>query len=247
MKVRPDYEGSQKFRAGRAAFEAASVFEGSWAIVDDGPWSVALRFRTRNNRPVLAEVRVYPTEAGHSPGFWSNSVTAVPDGGLPAKLLKDLALGRLRNQALALMADPHDVTWGEDAYDYYEAVIAAGVSVDQGEEAPRPGRRPLSPEKLALTSYYYVESLRLGIGSIHREISKRLPKHSHQIPDWEGTPSETTIRSWIYKARERGFLREAPEPGGKGGSLTRRALAVLFRLGIKLELPTAKPTKENRQ
>jgi hypothetical protein len=40
-------------------------------------------------------------------------------------------------------------------------------------------------------------------------------------------PSESTLRRWVFKARETGLLSEAPAPGHAGGQLTDRARRIL--------------------
>ncbi len=205
---------------------------------DEGEWVVGLHFVAQDGHVRLAEVKIFPDE-GRSPerarGRWSGSAETVSDLGVPAALVKNLTLGRMENQVRAALADPKHPAWGpnHDPYPGSEPPdnwlewddLTARVGVDTHDTASkrRPGRPPLSDERLAVVAYYYVQALSRSL-KIHRHIEGQMREGTEHLP----------VAQWISRAREREFLTRPPKPGQRGGNLTPKAIAILTHLGYTL-------------
>jgi hypothetical protein len=192
-----------------------------WAEIDFGPWRVGLRLQHRNGQPVLTELRVYTAEPDALPGQWTANVESVPEAGLRPDLVWNLALGGLRDQAIQRLVDPDDPAW-EDGWpesweNWYDIAQYAGIDAHADADVPgKPGRQPLSDELLAEVADHYVTALLIG---------KPTTKYIQEKMD-----PYAPVGSWVRKARERGFLTEAPKQGQRGGRLTPKTRAVLKRM-----------------
>jgi hypothetical protein len=211
-------------------------------------WTIALRFVVRDNYPLLAEVRFFPSEESPSKianGEWSGDPNAVPDLGLPATVVKNIALFDLETQVRAALAKWRHPAWGdsnlpsedgEPPESYQEWSDTADRSeIDTTDTAPRRkrGRPAMSDEKLAFVAYHYVQALRMG-EPVHRYIEDQMKKGDEHLP----------IAQWIKKARERGFLTATPKPGQRGGDITQKTLDVLKRIGFPDEQHTGETAQE---
>jgi hypothetical protein len=194
-----------------------------------------LRFVILDGHPILAETRIFPDEGpshDQTRGRWSGEAEAVPEHGLPASVVKNLALGGMEDQVRAALAHHKDPAWGEtfpadadgppDSYlEWSEITETMGVNADDTTKRRGPGRRPLPDELLAKVAYYYDEALRLNLKA-HRHIEEHMRTGDESLP----------VAQWIKKARERGFLTSTPKPGQRGGTITSNAKAVLRDIGF---------------
>jgi hypothetical protein len=200
-----------------------------WAEFNDGSWRIGLRFQSRNGQPVLTEVRIFPAESDSRPGRWSGDVAIIDAGGLRPALVKSLAVGALRNQAIQRLTDPGDSFWVNDwpvpAENWFDVAFYAGIEAHAAADVPeRPGRKPLSDKQLALVARYYTQAMQSGAKSSHKYVREQMEqRHGEYL-------SATTISGRIHKARERGFLTPVEKKGMKGGSLTKRARDVLQKI-----------------
>src|SRR5262245_12111115 len=71
----------------------------------DATWIVAYRLVSQSGAPVVAEMRIFPTETakGRPAGSWSADVLGVhacaPPGGIPAELLRQVSVTAYRSAA----------------------------------------------------------------------------------------------------------------------------------------------------
>lgn len=204
---------------GHDAFDPSPV--PVWAETDIGTWRIGLRFLHRNGQPVLTEVRVYPAEPDRLPGQWSASIDAVEAGGLRPDTVKNLAIGRLRDQAIQRLTDPDDPAWDdgwpESWENWYDIAHYAGIDAHAEADVPgRPGRQPLSDELLAEVADHYVTALRLR-KSTTKYIQEKMGPY---VP----------VSGWVKKARVRGFLTAAPGMGQRGGHRTPKTKTLLKKM-----------------
>jgi hypothetical protein len=198
----------------------ADLISPAWVEFDLDTWTVGLLFQSRSGRPVLTELRVYPTESHRRPGQRTQNVEGVPEGGLTPRVIKDLPVGRLRNQALQALTDPHHPAWENNWpnrwENWYDVAHYAGIDAGAEPDIPkRQGRPTLSKEQLALVASYYVEALAKGAKTTNH-VSARLRQDGEHL-------SVGAVVGRIHKARVRGFLTEATKTGQKGGMLTAKA------------------------
>jgi hypothetical protein len=178
---------------------------------------------------VLTEFRVFPATSDAKPGCWFGDVSAVEQGGLRPKLIKDLAIGRLRDQAIQYLTDPADPVW-EDNWpnaweNWFDIAGYAGIDAFAEADVPvRPGRRPISNEELALIARYYTQAQRVEARNIHEYIQDQMKRRHDEYM------SIGTIAGRIHKARKRGFLTAAKKKGARGGNLTQKSRDLLRRI-----------------
>jgi hypothetical protein len=223
--------------------------ESTWVVgappgSDSTDWIVGLRFVVREHYAVLAEVRFFPNEDTphkQARGEWSGNPEAVPALGLPATVVKDIALGTMETQARAALADRNYPVWEEDhspthdnaepPEDYWEWSDRTNTT-----QRRKRGRPPLPDDLLAKVAYYYEEALRNGYKT-HRHIESKMRTGNERPP----------AAQWIKKARERGFLTPTPKSGQRGGSITQKALDVLERIGFLDHQNTTDPEQEGNE
>jgi hypothetical protein len=211
-----------------------------WAIGnvpgdDQAEWAVGLRFVIRDGYPLLAEQRLFPkggTPFERSRGRWSVEAAAVPALGLPASLVKNLAIGGMEEQVRAALADYKDPAWGDSRdvgpegeppnswFEWFEAKDVMGIDTDDTTQRRKRGRKPLTDEHLAEVAYHYVEAIRSN-KKAHLYIEIQMKKKGDKRPP---------AAQWIKKARERGFLTSTPKPGQRGGTITPKAIAILTEI-----------------
>ncbi len=205
----------------------------------DDEWTVAYRLVPQDGRPIVAEVRIFPTEPavpGWPRGEWSAQLKGVeakaPPGGLTARKLRTVGL------KADVLAAEKVLNWiGSEEYrDKYihdvgrdpgPGPFAPGGYVEQlgftrprrtrhagSRERSKPGRKPTPPTVLALIARDYVKALSTG-----RPIA-----HIAQQRGW----LRSQVRSYVNRARVRGFLFPAKiKQGQAAGQLTTLALEVL--------------------
>ena len=212
--------------SGQGAFDSSPT--SVWAETDFGSWRVDLRLQHRNGHPVLSEIRVFPAEAGAPPGQWSGDVTNVDEGGLRPALVKNLAVGALRDQAIQRLTDPDDSFWVDGwpipQENWFDIAHYAGIEAHADADVPvRPGRQPISDEQLAFIARYYTEAQRTGAKAHEYVRSQMESRHGEFL-------SAGTIAGRVHKARKRGFLTSTEKQGKRGGSLTQKARDLLRRI-----------------
>lgn len=213
--------------SGHGAFDSSP--SSVWAEFDIESWRVNLRLQGRNGHPVLSEVRIFPAETDAPPGRWSGDVTSVDAGGLRPDLVKNVAIGALRNQAIQRLTDPDDPSWingwPNPHENWYDTAFYSGIEANADADVPtRPGRQAISDEELALTARYYTEAQGTAAKSA-------LEYTRIQMEDRHGVfLSKGTVGGRIHKARRRGFLTPAEKQGKGGGTLTPRARDVLQKI-----------------
>ena len=211
-----------------------------WAIGsppedESSAWLIGLHFAIIDGYAVLVEQRTFPKEKDTaSLAEWSGDTNSIPDGGLEASVVKNLALRRMENQVRAALKDYEEDTWGggpytfqtdgepPEAYSEWSALTGrVGIDTTDTSQRRKSGRKPLSDELLAFVAYYYKEAGLNGF-KVHRYVAKMMRTDDKPRP-----PAD----QWIKKARERGLLEPAPKQGRPGGEMTDKATDVLKQIG----------------
>lgn len=198
-----------------------------WAEFRSEEMVIALRLQAnREEEPVLTELRIFPwhDEADRDAGSWNLDPSLT--SGISPGFVKDIPLGRLRDQALAALADPNDDIWPGDADDklgeWSEVTGRASVRAHrQSEPKKRAGRKPTTTDlELAHISYWYLRALIEG-EPVHAYIVRKMGIE------------RSLVGTRIHQARNRGFLvRGSGERGRKGGTVSEKALQVLSEAGM---------------
>jgi hypothetical protein len=212
-----------------------------WAIGpppghDTSAWLIGLHFANIDGHLILVEQRTFPNERG-TPMLaeWTGDTDKIPDGGLGASVVKNLALLRMENQVRAAFADYTVETWGGGPYTAYPdgeppeaflnwSALTATVGIDTTDTTGHrtSGRKPLPDELLARVAYHYTEGLRNG---------RKVQLYVSGMVSTPDNPNPSSDQ-WIKKARERGFLTPAPKQGQAGGKMTDKAMDVLKQIGF---------------
>lgn len=196
-----------------------------WSATDGGvvwkarvieEWVAAYRLVPgTDGLPVVAELRIHPSEPGpHNIDQWSGNPESVPAGGLTARLLRRVPLGR---ESLEL----RDVIEKFRAEGFTDQMVDRllgqhGMSV-RGflRKAPsRPGRRGRDDVYYAELALQYRKAIDRNSTTPVLDVAKEL--------EW----SPAKVRDAIHDARRRGLLTSSG-PGRPGGELTPKAQAVL--------------------
>lgn len=182
-----------------------------WIEADLGEgWTVAARMITREGRPDVAEMRIFPTPktadaaaADRALGSWDQDDTTVPVGGLSA-VLRGVPLTVLKERE-------HQVA---QELGLVEAILDQPLP----RTPRRPGRKGHSIEEDAQFAAIYVKELAQGQKGVRARVAARM-----------GTGyTADYVRKRIHRCRGRGLL--TPTTGGRaGGALTPLALAALRR------------------
>jgi hypothetical protein len=228
--------------------------KGIWAVgtppsPNTSDWTIALRFLVRDDYPILSEVRFFPAEDSsrdRAHGEWSRDLDGVPALGLPASVVKNVALFDLETQVRAALSNWKEPAWGvgstgpdddgeppESYQEWADLTNRAGIDTDDTTQRRKRGRPPLEDDLLARVAYHYVQALRIGEG-VHLYIWDQMNEGGESLP----------IAQWIKKARERGFLTATPKPGQRGGDITQKTFDVLKRIGYPEDQSTEEDTQE---
>lgn len=227
-----------------SALDDANVtVEDCWLEVDFTPgWRAAYRLVPWGGQPVIAEVRVFPSDnyPGRSAGTWRAEVLGVRAGGavpirqtppgwkdpvhcpavrqgLTARLVKQIPLGAHHKHAAAFMAGLHrrGVVWPD--------VLAASGFTERrlATETPPRTTRPARPDRFYATiARAYVARIAAGSRRPVADLATRL-----ELDD-------SVVRDAIHEARMRGLLTPGRQ-GVPGGQLTTRAKQVLKKRGTR--------------
>jgi hypothetical protein len=123
-----------------------------------------------------------------------------------AQILRKIPLGEILADAAA----------SQPVIDAVARLLGEQLVEPASEDAPRPGRTPLSDDLLQRIAVEYLVELQGGKGAV-----KRLAEHEGQ--------SQATVSRWLHRARQRGWLaaaaqgREGGEPGPRLFSAGARA------------------------
>jgi hypothetical protein len=187
-------------------------------------WTAAYFLVEQDGRPVIGELRIFPTEVpaeplrGRPPGTWSGHALGmkapVPRGGLSARLLRGVKVGyyfkaELRGRRAAALPS------GLRVFHRPRHPTASPRS-----EASRRGRPPRPDEELIPIAAAYADAVRRGEDHPRAALVKQLKL------------SGATIRDRIHRARQRGLLTDA-RPGVPGGELTVRGRALLAKVSAR--------------
>ena len=202
--------------------------EEAWAVfpIDDGAWTGAYRIASQDGQPVLAEIRIYPTDLRRP---WTDRQsddgrTGVPPrGGLTARLLRSVKLGhhaaviRRRIAESAAGGTLKEQRAAESPVQDFNRDIVRSLGFEppaagQGKKPGRPRRPDLFYARIAAR---YVEELEAG----NRRPTAAVAESSHF--------SAPHIRDAVHEARVRGLLTRPPSQGRPGGQLTDRARSLL--------------------
>ena len=188
---------------------ALGVPEAFWIEAPiDAEWTVAYRMVPQHGRPVIAEVRVFPSEDNPSrhPGEWSatrlGATPTVPAGGVSTRLLRAMRLGS--DVAIGLKAGNR----------YLQLVPAARPRLRRAgyRRLKRPhGHGGWSDENLLRAALFYVKR------------GGRRPV-ADLADAWNLTRSRA--RDLLQAAKEKGFLTPGT-PGKTSRALTDRARELL--------------------
>lgn len=184
----------------------------------EGGWIAAYRLVPQAGVPVIGEIRIFPQEPRRddTPGLWDGAwdgatpgrFVEVPDGGLSARVLRQVTVGehlQSGSEALALLQQAPG--W---------ATMLRGFSSPKKRRRPKgPGGRPRRPDlfyaQLAAT---YVDALSSG----HRNPVERVAVIVRQPAG--------RVRTMLHQARERGLLA-GRQQGRASGQLTPRARVLI--------------------
>ena len=186
--------------------------EGNWQTA---PWRVAYRVRPSGDRVVVAEVRVFPHlgSPGAPPGEWNVETGVVPEGGMPARLIRDgLVLGTHIHDWLPAFLNRTRKRYPFFIFKELEQLgYPAKVRKGPGARAGR-GSKGRTDRELAELAAVYVTKRgeRAQVAATAEEV---------------GLPT-TAVRDALHKAREKGVLTPTQQ-GRAGGELTPRAEALL--------------------
>ena len=200
------------------------------ADLDNG-YRVAVRVVPKDGEPVVAEVRLYPSEP-YTPvwGNWSGKPESVPGRGLSPTNIRRIRFGEVFDEVRRLIRSPEafsEIRPGGDWMDWVDLLTSGGFDTAQMDRAkPARGRPPLSDEELAKVAVLYDRAMTEGVHPIKFIIDKM---GLDPVLD----RGRTTQR--VSKARKRGFLSPAPAKGVKGGVITVEGLKVLRRVAGKDE------------
>jgi len=202
----------------------------------DGNWTVAYRIVLTQwgSLPRIGEMRIFPTERGFKSralGTWSAEykgiASAVPGRGLSSGLLKEIKISLVSRQleeAVSLAAVQHPEFVG--MWPKYKGALL-GQRAPRKEKRSKRGRRPLPSCFLATIAKVYVEALSV-------EHVEPIPYIAARHPGVK----LGTVRTWVLKARDAGFLIGRRERGRAAGTLSPAAEMVLREHGSKGRVKT---------
>jgi hypothetical protein len=187
----------------------------------DRRWVAFYRVVVKQGEPIVAEVRVLPSEPGQDPGRWSGSADAV-DAAVPARALRALRLsdpGELFPKIVANLSRRHG--------DAATARILGrhGLEPDQQIHPRRPGRAGRTDEYYVRWAAAYIE--RVAAGSRHpiKDLAADPPVQIEGVTR-RVRIIDATVRDILLHARQRRLLTN-PSQGKAGGTLTAKAIKIL--------------------
>jgi hypothetical protein len=198
----------------------------AWVEDDLGDgWVAAYRLMMKSDRPVVAEVRLFPDDppVSRGPGQWSEQASAVPSEGIPGRALRDLrltfALERFSRFLRLIEGDPKLAK---------QLLGAHGIPLGARPAKRRPGRAGRADAYYLAFAMAYVERLAEGSRRPVQDLAEHPPKAIKGYVSDGLVASPATVRDIIHQARVRGLLTGSP-PGRPGGELTPKAKDMLKR------------------
>jgi hypothetical protein len=204
--------------------------ENAWICAPLDAWTVAYRLVPQAGVPVVAEVRIYPTESPREwigpdivrlpshlrlkyprapPGEWSGTLLGiraeVPRGGLTARTLRKVRLGA-------------DVFAAKGLADWWKRLAPWGFSRDPGKRRDKQRRRGRPGQPLR----FYAEVAREYV----RAMQRREPplRAISTLRGWKLSHTRDRVR----RARVLGLLTGGGKSGRARGQLTPLALRILM-------------------
>jgi hypothetical protein len=215
----------------RRPCETVANYRSLWVETHVTPeWRAAYRLvPQKDGQPVIAELRVFPSEAVpehvraeyepglRPPGEWSASVVGsraiVPAGGLTARLLRQVRMGQDSGYMQALMKG---TSLGQMAAEY--GITLTRTPRPDNEQPPSGGPRRGRPPKPDLV---YARLARDYVAACERSTQPVL-----DLAARSKLPAQR-VRDMLHTARNRGLLGGLRSRGARGGILTEKAAAVL--------------------
>jgi hypothetical protein len=198
----------------------------SWVEVPVGDgWVAAYRIVPKGGRPVVGEVRVFPAERRREvAGRWSERGPAVPDDGVPGRVLRELRLKDPHTRFPELLRSWED-QHGEAAT--HRVFRRFGFSRRARTVPRRPGRAGRPEDFYLAWAVAYADRIRAGSRSPIKDLARRPPVRIEGYVSRGGpTVAAGTVRDIVHRARTRGLLTESPV-GRAGGELTAKAMRLL--------------------
>jgi hypothetical protein len=200
-----------------------------WVVLPlDDDWDSYVRFEADDGHPVIAELRVLPRL--DTPGVSAHrdkqadrwvTVTlgqapeaAVPSGGLTARALRRVHLGR----AIELAYEQLDRWLERDQR--HGSPLPSKFTREAVNVPRRPGRKGRDDRFYAVIAAAYVDALKRGSHQPVRAAARTLSESSGGIYE------PAYVRDLLHVARRRGLLTRPPK-GRAGGELTEKALEAL--------------------
>jgi transposase-like protein len=179
-------------------------------------WTVAYRLVPQQGQPVVAELRVFPTEpdrraAGEWTGCYTGVRATVPAGGLTAPMLRRIRLHR------NLVAGKHAIAWvaRHTAVPVLGRFGLAQPKVRGERRQPHRGRPGWSRAEYARIAAAYVSAIEHGSTRPVADVARRRRLEPSQA------------RDAVRRARELGLLTPGVKRGQVGGALTPAAIRLL--------------------
>ena len=212
------------------------VVNTSWITTPiDDRWTVAYRLVPQDGQPVVAEVRVYPTEPNQQAREWSGVLRGtdakVPRGGLTARRFRTITLGghlaqgteamgwaarEIERQRIALRRAGKEVAPGVFEPD---GVLGSFGFQRPSRETPTrrrgPGRPGRSPKECVRIASLYAAACARSSRRPVVDVAKRLNRDTFQV------------RDILQRARALNLLTRPLKGGAAGGILTDEARALL--------------------
>jgi len=231
----------------RVAFEFGPGPVNLWIETPLGAskWTAAYRVALTGPKrlPVIAELRVFPTgrtRKSTPAGKWSAETkgiaATVPDAGLQAATLKEIRLSRVLRQlddAVARAAAEHPefvVRWPM----WQGQPLGRSLARTSSERGHGRGRPPLADWVLAEIATEYVDALR----RVHENPIRYIAQRRGEGPN--------TVRGWVFRAREKGFLIGKRERGKASGTLSPLAKMVLQERARRVNASKRQPKGDRR-
>jgi hypothetical protein len=190
----------------------------------DERWIGAFLIMVIDDRPVVAEARVFPGNWAQPlrDGVWSGEPSEVPAGGMPGPVLRGLKLATAMKVFEEFMKLSRDIGRPDIERDLDEKGFPAGVRL----VPRRPGRAGRSDEYYAVWAAAYITRLRVGSRRPVSDLAADPPILIEGFQSTDGKVSRSTIHDIIHTARERGLLSASPK-GQSGGELTAKGRELL--------------------
>lgn len=210
-------------KSGRFRRDVVVPVSEAWVEAPIGEaWVAALRLGFRNRQPVVSELRIFPAEPMSAAntdqplGHWSGeargvSVKGIPPGGLTAGVLRRVRIGEWRRFLKKFLrqvgTERGEQIFSDDGLLGHAGFQAPADPIHRATRKPGPvGRDDTFYRTIARE---YVAAFNDGSVRPVADVARRHPNASVNL-----------VRQWVHRARVRGFLTPAVDPGLAGGSLT---------------------------